>query len=1286
MRPAGQSSDELVDFINVLHLNGYHIDTEQYIAAQRLLIALAAKSSDFFTQPHRLSNLLAPVFCISREQQEVFPHLFEQWLKTRPRLFVGQTSIEIEESSKTISSTQNEKTEKPLPSTRIKWWVWLIALGLVIAAIVLIPRLKPVPSQALTLRLKVIDNRPGGMFFMRAEPEHVEIGRDGGDFLIRYRSDDLPIRLYLTDKTNWTMEVPITDAVDSMTVTLNGDSPPEIPEPSGPSFGRKLLSFYRENFILSVGLLAGAIFLCAVLVWLRRLSRRLELKKWRSENRPRLDQLPVEGISEQIWCLFPLRRTAQELRRYRQYSAHDLDVQRTTEETIRQGLFTPTYAPRKSLSEYLVLIDRTNFEDHQARLVSDLMERLSKNDVFIERYYFQGDPRVCRKHDPKAPYQTLPNLAAQFPDHYLMVFSDAEDFFSPVTGHPAHWLKMFSPWETRILLTPEYQPGDYREWVLSAAGFRVLPTSQAGMAALSETIYAGPKQDHVGGAVKTLPGILRTGVARWLEDHPPAPATTEELCSQLKNFLGDEGYFWLGACAVYPSLQWDLTLYLGFKLLKQDSLIEKFSTLMRLPWFRHGSMPDWFRERLILGLSPNQEQSIRNVLEKLLLSALMRPEGFNLLVALEPPAADASFLKRAWRRLSGAEREKKRFIVENLKSESEDSVLRDYVLLSFMAGRKPNRLALSVPNELHDLLYPRRQLDWDLYFVKALMLTTVIFGSGLLILFAAILNPLEFILSAFVVIAWTVTTVSSIQEESSLPTTSTKLEKWFRRIFDRLAGSPSLQKLLSFRAWLFDRLSGSTSLQKTLTRRTWLIPGLVAVILFVGAVASNLIASNLAEGFYPYRGWAWIVFAIALVVTVVTAIIEARRRGYSSVPSAEDAPDWRAVAENLRIAKPVGSRSVLVADDVKRSTIVTGMENVIDSRIVGDSIARDASIYFSSSVSALHQLRAPVFDFVGREQEISTLINALRRVSRACITGMGGIGKTELALLVAERLSADYPDAQFFINLQGTDAEPRLPQEVMAICIRAFLGSEARLPEDVDQLSQLYRSQLSGKRVLLLLDNAADSAQVRSLLPPPGSALLVTSRQAIVLPGMTTLTLNPLTDKEAQDLLLEITPRSAPVAEQIVALCGYLPLALRAAGSLLAIHADLDPADYAAQLKDERNRLERIGAEGVELGLAASFDLSYARLVPETARVFRMLSVFTGAFDAVAEEAVCSDARHVNLSELVRRSLVLYDSSTKRYRLHDLARLFADSKLGDDERAVGNKRHEIHYKKGLGRP
>ncbi|HVF57139.1 MAG TPA: tetratricopeptide repeat protein [Pyrinomonadaceae bacterium] len=266
--------------------------------------------------------------------------------------------------------------------------------------------------------------------------------------------------------------------------------------------------------------------------------------------------------------------------------------------------------------------------------------------------------------------------------------------------------------------------------------------------------------------------------------------------------------------------------------------------------------------------------------------------------------------------------------------------------------------------------------------------------------------------------------------------------------------------------------------------------------------------------------------------------------------------------------------------------------------------------------------------------------------------------------------------------MRGTDDKPRDPADALAACVRAFVGLEQKLPESTDDLTGLYREILSRKRALILLDNASDSAQVRLLLPPTGSALLVTSRNTMALPGMKTrLTLEQLPPDKARELLTEIVPRVTPdLADQICYLCGYLPLAVRAAGSLLEVTVDLDPADYAAQLRDERTRLERIGVDPlIGVDVEASFNLSYSLLEPEAASVFRHLAVFPAAFDARAEEYICDDPEHKYLSELVRRSLVLYDVATARYRLHDLVRLFADTELDEDERSWARWGHSAHY-------
>ncbi|MCA1565872.1 MAG: tetratricopeptide repeat protein [Acidobacteria bacterium] len=328
----------------------------------------------------------------------------------------------------------------------------------------------------------------------------------------------------------------------------------------------------------------------------------------------------------------------------------------------------------------------------------------------------------------------------------------------------------------------------------------------------------------------------------------------------------------------------------------------------------------------------------------------------------------------------------------------------------------------------------------------------------------------------------------------------------------------------------------------------------------------------------------------------------------------------------------------------------------------------------------LYQIRSPVRDFIGRRHEISLLVKALRGGAIAGINGMGGIGKTELALSVAEKLRAEYSEAQLFLDMRGADAIPVDPADALAEFLRIFGRREEKLPEDVNGLSNLYQSRLSGKRVLILLDNVADRSQIKLLVPPRGCGLLITSRDILSLEGMKSVQLEQLTTEEARKLLTGISKRTPPdIARQICSLCGRLPLAIRAAGSLLNVTINLEPEDYVKQLSDERTRLKNIGVEGVDIGVEASFNLSYANLLPETARVFRELSVFPSSFDDKSEEVVCEDAGHAHLTNLVRRSLVLYDGETRRYRLHDLMRLFAGKRLAPPEGSMAAKRHSTFY-------
>jgi tetratricopeptide (TPR) repeat protein/transcriptional regulator with XRE-family HTH domain len=322
-----------------------------------------------------------------------------------------------------------------------------------------------------------------------------------------------------------------------------------------------------------------------------------------------------------------------------------------------------------------------------------------------------------------------------------------------------------------------------------------------------------------------------------------------------------------------------------------------------------------------------------------------------------------------------------------------------------------------------------------------------------------------------------------------------------------------------------------------------------------------------------------------------------------------------------------------------------------------------------------HQLRPPVADFVGREAEVSRLTAALQvaleRGSGAVISGlhgMGGIGKTELAYLLAHRLRAVLPDAQLVLNLRGSSAAPLSPVQALQTVIRT-LDPEAKLKTDLETLQAQYRSTLHGQRVLLIADDAAEAAQVRPLLPPQGCVLLVTSRVRFTLPGMLAIDLEVLAEDEAVALLQAICTRLSDAdADSLARACGYLPLALRVSGSILQVNPALSAASYTRQLADERVRLAQLrDPDDPHLDVAVSLTLSYARLDATAQAVFRQLGVFVAPFSTeLARQAiVVPDDGDVapELRGLLRRNLVMYDAERERWRLHDLVRDLARQQL-----------------------
>ncbi len=333
------------------------------------------------------------------------------------------------------------------------------------------------------------------------------------------------------------------------------------------------------------------------------------------------------------------------------------------------------------------------------------------------------------------------------------------------------------------------------------------------------------------------------------------------------------------------------------------------------------------------------------------------------------------------------------------------------------------------------------------------------------------------------------------------------------------------------------------------------------------------------------------------------------------------------------------------------------------------------------------QLPPDIADFTGRELALEWLHARMRTrefgstaVVIIAAVGKAGVGKTTLAVHAAHQMRTLFPDGQLYVNLRGVEAQALDPAEVLGRFLRA-LGVEGQsIPDDVDERADLYRSLMADRHALVLLDNAADEAQIRPLLPAgTGNAVLVTSRTRLTgLAGIQVIDLGVLRPEQAVELLGKIagTDRiaSEPAAAQLIAaLCGYLPLALRIAGARLAAKPHWRLQRLAHRLAEHQRRLDELAAGDLEV--RASVGMSYYGLGQREQRAFRLLGLlevpdFASWMLAALLDISAPEAEEVadHLADAQLLDPIGDDATGQlRYRFHDLVRLYARERLAAEE-------------------
>lgn len=439
--------DCIPDFLDELRIrHGFNIGLEQYIATRDLLLALAAHRS-LPESDGDAADYLGPILCSSARDQENFHEFLANWLQRerfrvrRPVREIGLLAPERED----VEEREETSWGEAIRQHGVSGQTYVLALAAMVAIVTLFP---------FTTRDTQLPAAPTPPVITELPPQTV-------DPLLESRSEPLP--------PSPRAELPVSPSVD-----------PTHVEAEPLESAQRLFALYWPTLV--------PVSLFGIWFWRRMARRRLWLDRHGGSKAADLTRFRVIRGTRHLFAGPPLRPAFQALRTHRVLESTELDTDATVARTVKNaGYFTPVYDTRLEMPEYLVLIDQDSAVDQRARMMDEFIDRLRFEGISVDRFHFHGDAQSCYRDDRDQTHMPLERLFTRHHRHRLVIFSDGEGFFHPVSGQPQPWGRNFMQWPQRALVTPNSPlRWGYRERVFDLAGFSVVPTTTEGLRSLAD--------------------------------------------------------------------------------------------------------------------------------------------------------------------------------------------------------------------------------------------------------------------------------------------------------------------------------------------------------------------------------------------------------------------------------------------------------------------------------------------------------------------------------------------------------------------------------------------------------------------------------------------------------------------------------------------------------------------------------------------------------------------------------------------------------------------------------